>query len=134
MRLLNFESFNESLKQGREYVKAGKLDKSILDHIESITNDDTKKYIGWLSKQYINEPYDIDKMKSYIEEYLVLSNRKMINSDINRFKKIDDFISEIDKVNSSKSASNKELETDYDVLVDNKDILIIRPNTYEASR
>src|SRR6478609_11845727 len=100
MRLLNFESFNESLKQGREYVKAGKLDKAILDHIESITNDGTKKYIGWLSKQYISSPFDIDKMKSYIEEYLLLSNRKLINSDINNFKTLIDFISEIDKVNN----------------------------------
>ena len=48
-------------------------------------------------------------MKSYIEEYDVLVNRNKIEKDLNKFKSINDFKSEVDKINNSTSASNKEL-------------------------
>jgi hypothetical protein len=132
--VMGFELFCESLKQGKEYLRQGKIEQSVLDEIVTIDPTKNNKYVGWLCKQYINEPFDIDSIKSYIEEYDVLVNKKSINADINSFKSINDFINEIDKVNSTRSASLKELQTDFDVIMDNETLYIVRPNSYEASR
>jgi hypothetical protein len=132
--VMGFELFCESLKQGKEYLKQGKIEQSVLDEIVTIDPTKNNKYVGWLCKQYINEPFDISSMKSYIEEYDVLVNKKSINADINSFKSINVFKEEIDKVNSTRSASLKELSNDYDVILDNDVMYIVRPNSYEASR
>jgi hypothetical protein len=132
--VMGFELFCESLKQGKEYLKQGKIEQVILDEIVTIDPTKNNKYVGWLCKQYIREPFDIGSMKSYIEEYDVLVNKKSINADINSFKSISEFITEIDKVNSTRSASLKELQLDFDVIMDNETLYIVRPNSYEASR
>jgi hypothetical protein len=132
--VMGFELFCESLKQGKEYLRQGKIEQSVLDEIVTIDPTKNNKYVGWLCKQYIREPFDISSMKSYIEEYDVLVNKKSINADINSFKSINVFKEEIDKVNSTRSASLKELQLDFDVILDNETLYIARPNSYEASR
>jgi hypothetical protein len=122
-----------SIKQGKKYL----ADKLIsIETFNSVNNCCGKhnKYVGWLCKQYIREPFEIGSIKSYIEEYDVLVNKKSINADINSFKTINDSKEEIDKVNSTRSASLKELQTDFDVILDNETLYIARPNSYEASR
>jgi hypothetical protein len=132
--VMGFELFCESLKQGKEYLKQGKIEQAVLDEIVTIDPTKNNKYVGWLCKQYIHESFDIGSIKSYIEEYDVLVNKKSINADINSFKSINVFKEEIDKVNSTRSASLKELQTDFDVILDNDVMYIVRPNSYEASR
>jgi hypothetical protein len=122
-----------SIKQGKKYLLDNLITVEVFNSIKECCGEHNK-YVGWLCKQYINEPFDIGSMKSYIEEYDVLVNKKSINADINRFKSINDFINEIDKVNSTRSASLKELQTDFDVILDNETLYIARPNSYEASR
>ena len=61
--------------------------------------------------------------------------RNLINKkDINLFNSFNEFKDTIDKLNNTSTASNKELETDYDIVLDNEDVKICRPNTHEASR
>ena len=134
-RLITFEKFFENRKLGLEFVNKGKISRDIYEKF--IENDPTinKKYVGWLCKQYVNEPFTFDRLKSYLEEYEVFIQRNLINKkDINLFNSFAEFKSEIDKLNNTTTASNKELEIDYDVLLDNEDIKVCRPNTHEASR
>jgi hypothetical protein len=122
-----------SIKQGKKFLSDKLITGETFNSIKECCGEHNK-YVGWLCKQYINEPFDIGSMKSYIEEYDVLVNKKSINADINSFKTISDFKSEIDKVNSTRSASLKELQLDFDVILDNETLYIARPNSYEASR
>jgi hypothetical protein len=122
-----------SIKQGKKFLSDKLITGETFNSIKECCGEHNK-YIGWLCKLYINEPFDIGSMKSYIEEYDVLVNKKSINSDINSFKSISEFITEIDKVNSTRSASLKELQTDFDVILDNETLYMVRPNSYEASR
>ena len=134
-RLITFEKFFENRKLGLEFVNKGKISRDIYEKF--IENDPTinKKYVGWLCKVYINEPFSLDRLKSYLEEYEVFIQRNLIDKkDINLFNSFAEFKSEIDKLNNTSTASNKELETDYDVVLDNEDVKICRPNTHEASR
>jgi hypothetical protein len=122
-----------SIKQGKRYLDNNLITIETFNSIKKCCGEH-KKYVGWLCKQYIREPFDIGSMKSYIEEYDVLVNKKSINADINSFKTINVFKEEIDKVNSTRSASLKELSNDFDVILDNDIMYIARPNSYEASR
>ena len=134
-RLITFEKFFENRKLGLEFVNKGKISRDIYEKF--IENDPTinKKYVGWLCKQYTNEPFTFDRLKSYLEEYEVFIQRNLINKkDINLFNSFNEFKDTIDKLNNTSTASNKELETDYDIVLDNEDVKICRPNTHEASR
>jgi hypothetical protein len=122
-----------SIKQGKKYLLDNLITVEVFNSIKECCGEHNK-YVGWLCKLYINEPFDIDSMKSYIDEYDVLVNKKSINADINSFKTLSEFINEIDKVNSTRSASLKELQTDFDVIMDNESLYMVRPNSYEASR
>jgi hypothetical protein len=57
--VMGFELFCESLKQGKEYLKQGKIEQSVLDEIVTIDPTKNNKYVGWLCKQFISEPFDI---------------------------------------------------------------------------
>jgi hypothetical protein len=122
-----------SIRQGKKYLADKLITVETFNSIKECCGEHNK-YIGWLCKQYINESFDIGSMKSYIEEYEVIVGKKSINADIFQFKTLTDFKEEIDKVNSTRSASLKELQTDFDVILDNETLYIARPNSYEASR
>jgi hypothetical protein len=122
-----------SIRQGKKYLADNLISIETFNSIKECCGVHNK-YVGWLCKQYINEPLDIGSMKSYIEEYDVLVSKKSINADINQFKTLSNFKAEIDKVNSTRSASLKELQLDFDVIMDNETLYIVRPNSYEASR
>jgi hypothetical protein len=126
---------NENKKQAEAYIKAGKISQKTVDSIIAIDPSKTKKYVGWLSKMYIEDPYKVESMKSYIEEYdLLVGKSKAEKNDIGTFKTLDELKSYIDELNSRGTASMKELEDDYDVIKDDKDLYIASPNTHEASR
>lgn len=126
---------NENKKQAEAYIKAGKISQKTVDSIIAIDPSKTKKYVGWLSKMYIEDAYEIDSMKSYVEEYdLLVGKSKAEKNDIGGFKTLDEFKSYIDELNSRGTASMKELEDDYEVIKDDKDLYIANPNTHEASR
>lgn len=132
-----WKSINENRKQALEYVKAGKIEQKIVDEIISIDPSPTKKYTGWIAKQYISSPFDIATIKSYIEEYDALAGKHKIDQekkDIYAFKDVEELKKYVDLLNAKGTASLKELENDYDVILDNDDLYIAAPNTHEASR
>lgn len=125
----------ENVKQGKQYVAAGKLSQEDLDAIINIDPSKTKKYVGWLSKQSITSGLKAPDMKSYIEEYDVIAGKgKADRNDITQFKSFDELKKYVDELNARGTASLKELENDYDVIRDDADVYIVSPNTHEASR
>jgi len=130
----NYDLIKESVKQGKTYVDQGKLSKQDLEII--ITASPDPKYVGWMSKIWISEKPDIDDLRNNIEEFDTFAKKgKSKTADINQFKSFEDLKSEVDEINQSGEAmSNKDLELDYETLVDNDNMLIMVPHTHEASR
>lgn len=131
----NINLYNENIKQGKLYIEQNKISQDVFNKILDIDPSKNKKYVGWIAKQYIIKNFDINSLKSEIEEFDTLCNKdKSEIKDINLFKTLDEFKQYLEKLNNQSTASLKELETDYETILDNDDVLIICPNTHEASR
>jgi len=126
----------ENVKQAKQYVQAGKLSEEDLKTLIEIDPTPTRKFVGWMAKTWITQHPDLDKLKSTIGEYSTfLEKGKAKTKDINQFKTFKDLQAEVEEVNQSgKGVSNKDLESDYDVVINNADLLIMSPHTHEASR
>ena len=127
----------ENVSQAKTYVGQGKLSEDELKQLIEIDPTPTRKYVGWMAKQWISKTVtDIDDLRNTIEEYnTFLTKGKAKTKDINQFKSFEDLKKEVDKINQSGEAlSTKDLESDYETVIDNSDLLIMTPHTHEASR
>jgi hypothetical protein len=126
----------ENVKQAKQYVQAGKLSQDDLEKLIKIDPTPTRKFVGWLAKIWITEKPELDNLANTVEEYnTLLEKGKIKTKDIYQFKSYRDLHSEVEEINNSgEGKSNKELESDYDVVLDNEDLLIMSPHTHEASR
>ena len=94
------------------------------------------KYVSWMAKVYVKEKPSIDQLRSYVEEFDVLLNRRKTKTkDIYQIKTFQALVDEVDEINNTgANLSTKDLENDYEVIQDDKDLLVICPYTHEASR
>lgn len=124
----------ENIKQAKMYVSQGKLSEDDLKTLIQISPD--PKYVGWIAKIWINEKPDIDDLRNTIEEYdTFVKKGKAKTKDINQFKSFKLLHDEVDQINNSgKGISVKDLESDYDIVIDDSNLLIMSPHTHEASR
>lgn len=124
----------ENVKQAKMYVSQGKLSNDDLKTLIQASPD--PKYVGWMAKIWITEKPDIDDLRNTIEEYdTFVKKGKAKTKDINQFKSFKALYDEVDQINKSgEGVSVKDLESDYDTIVDNSDLLIMSPHTHEASR
>lgn len=124
----------ESVKQGKEFVTRGLLSSEDLKTLIEISPD--PKYVGWLAKVWIKEKPDIDDLRNNIEEYDTFAQRgKAKTKDIFQFRTFEDLKKEVDNLNKTgEGLSVKDLESDYETIIDNNDLLIMVPHTHEASR
>jgi len=132
----NKQSILESIKQGKQYVDQGKLSEGDLKKIIGADPTPTKKFVGWMSKIWITEKPDMDDLRNTIEEYNTFLNKgKAKTKDINQFKSFKALHDEVDQINQSgEGTSVKDLESDYDTIMNNSDLVIMAPHTHEASR
>jgi hypothetical protein len=132
----NKQAILESVKQGKQYVSQGKLSEEDLKKIIETDPTSTKKFVGWLSKIWITEKPDIDDLRNTVEEYNTFLNKgKAKTKDINQFKSFKALHDEVDQINQSgEGVSVKDLEKDYDTIIDDSNLLIMSPHTHEASR
>lgn len=126
----------ENVKQAKQYIQAGKLSEEDLKTLIEIDPTLTRKFVGWMAKIWITQHPDLDELKNTVEEYSTfLEKGKAKTKDINQFKTFKDLQAEVDQINQSgEGISNKDLESDYDVVIDSTDLLIMSPHTHEASR
>jgi hypothetical protein len=133
----NKHSILENVKQAKQYVNSNKLTQDELKVLIDIDPTPTRKYVGWMAKQWVTKQVtDIDDLRNTIEEFNTLLERgKTKTKDIYQIKSFKDLKNEITQINQSgKGISNKELESDYDVVIDDQNLLIMSPHTHEASR
>jgi hypothetical protein len=127
----------ENVKQAKQYEVQGKLTPEELKTLIDIDPTPTRKFVGWMAKQWVNKTItDIDDLRNTIEEYNVFLNKgKTKTKDINQFKTFKDLYNEVNAINKSgEGISVKDLESDYETIIDNSNLLIMSPHTHEASR
>lgn len=126
----------ENVKQAKQYVQSGKLSEDDLKKLISIDPTSTRKFVGWMAKIWIIEHPDFEDLRNTIEEFnTFLEKGKTKTKDIYQVKSFKDLQSEVEYLNNTgEGISIKELESDYDTITDNSDLLIISPHTHEASR
>jgi len=130
-------SILENTKQAKQYVQQGKLTQEEFEKLKEIDPTPQNKYVGWMAKQWVLQNIDdIDTLKSYIEEFNVFNEKgKSKSKDIYQIKTFNDLKQEVDTLNKTgEGVSNKDLESDYDVVIDNSNLYIASPHTHEASR
>lgn len=126
----------ENIKQAKQYLESGKISNKVFTTLLNGDPSPTKKYVGWMAKVWIIEKPDIDDLLNAVEEYNVFVNKgKTKTKDINAFKSFKDLQNEVDSINQSGEAVTvKELESDYETVIDNDKMLVMSPHTHEASR
>ena len=141
MRILRYKknpkTIRESVKQARQYVESGKLDQETLTNLIEFDPSKTNKYVGWMAKQVTkNNIPDMEDLRNKIEEFHTFSEKgKAKTKDVNQFKTFEDLKKEVDYLNQSgEGTSVKDLESEYDVVINNSDLYIASPHTHEASR
>ena len=127
----------ENVKQAKQYLDQEKLSGADFKTLVSIDPTPTRKFVGWMSKQWISKTVtDIDDLRNTVEEYNTFLNKgKAKTKDINSFKSFADLKNEVDTINKSgEGVSVKDLEMDYETIIDTPDLLVMCPHTHEASR
>ena len=126
----------ENLKLAKQLLTSGKLDNADFDELVKNDPTPTKKFVGWMAKIWIAEHPQMDELAKKIEEYFnFLEKGKAPTKDINQFKSFKALQDEVDTLNKTGAGkSAKDLESDYDVIEDNENVLILAPHTHEASR
>ena len=133
----NKHSILENIRQAKQYVESGKLTQEELKILTDIDPSPTRKYVGWMAKQWAEKQItDIDDLRNTIEEFnTLLEKGKTKTKDIYQIKSFKALQDEVDQINNSgENISTRELESDYDTVLENSDLLIMSPHTHEASR
>ena len=130
---------NENRKQAKELVVQGKLSPEDFELLQTIDPSPTKKYMGWMAKQWLNKEANgiasKDDLKNKIEEYdAFITSGKAKTKDIYQFKSFADLKKEVDELNAMGSESKSELRDDYEIVRDDDKLLIAVPHSHEASR
>jgi hypothetical protein len=127
----------EGTKLAKQYIMQGKLSEDDYNQIINIDPTPTHKYVDWMAKQWVSGSIkDYDTLRNTIEEFDSFLNKgKTTKKDIYQYKTFDELNVEVDRLNQTgEGLSVKDLESDYDVVVDSEDLLIMSPHTHEASR
>jgi len=126
----------ENRKVAKELVVQGKLSPYDFEELVRIDPSQTKKYTGWMAKQWVTKSVtDIDELRNKIEEYdAFVKSGKAKTKDIFQFKSFADLKKEVDELNAMGSESKSELRDDYEIIMDDDKFLIAVPHTHEASR
>jgi hypothetical protein len=126
----------ETLKVAKQFVAKGHIDTKTLDSLAVADPSPQKKYVGWMTKVWIKDKPSLDNLRNKVEEFDTLAKRgKIKEPDINKYKSFSDLEKEVNVLNArGDNLSQKDLESDYETVMDDENLLIMVPHTHEASR
>jgi hypothetical protein len=137
MHQLNILLENTPQQNFKLLLKNNKIDLKTAKEIKDIDPHPKKAFSFWMALQWISKQVtDKDELRNNMEEfYSFFSKGQTTIKDINEFKTFSQLKDEVTKLNNSASAvSNSDLESDYDTIVDDDNLLIMVPHTHESSR
>jgi len=133
--IINFLLIENKNQTKKIFLDKRKLTQEEFNELEDIDPTPQKKYMFWMAKEYIDNHISFDDLRKYITEYdVLLGKHKIEERDIYKIKSFDELKQIINDINQRGSASLKELENDFSVIRNDKNLYIVSPNTYEASR
>lgn len=118
-------------------LKNGSINEEVYQFILDIDPSEKKKYASWMGRMWVDAGgLDKDELRNKIEEFHVfMEKQKTTTKDINDFKTFQDLANEVDTINDQASGmSMKDLEMDFETIVNNEDMYVTVPHTHEASR
>ena len=128
----------ENKKQARDLVATARLKPEELTSLLAADPTSQKKYVGWMAKQWSNKSItDMDKLINTVKKFNSFAERKKtLKTDINQYATFNDLKKEVEKLNlTGDNISVGELERDFlDFTRENKGLIIMMPQTHEASR
>lgn len=148
MFMTNYSYISENTTLAKFYLTSGQLSTEDFEKIKSIDPTKTNKYTGWIAKQLINNKIPTqsdpngdelrinwDLVKEKIQQYNDFSiKKKVITKNIDDFRDFDELVHEVQQITAAYKHSPKVQESHYEILVDNKDLLVICPHEHLASR
>jgi hypothetical protein len=148
MLMTNYSYISENTTLAKFYLKSGQLSIEDFEKIKSIDPTKTNKYTGWIAKQLINNKIPTqsdpnsdeliinwDLVKEKIQQYNDFSiKNKVITKNIDDFRDFDELVHEVQQTTAAYKHSPKLQESHYEILVDNKHLLVICPHEHLASR
>lgn len=136
---LIFEAYllSETRKEVKGYINTGKLDPEVGKKIIDLDPHPKKTYSGWMARQYMaGNVQDFNQLSSIMQEFhVLLQRRRTAKTNLGEYKTFQELVEDVNRINNTgEGLSRSELENDFEVLVDTPDILVVSPNTHEASK
>ena len=122
---------NENLKLAKQnFLDKGLIPQEQFDEIVKLDPTPTKKYVYWLVRTVLKDKIKLGELGNTISEFDVFVKRNSLDKkDIMQYASYDELKKVIDHLNSSTSASSKEAESDYEVILDTPDLYVVSPRT-----
>ena len=126
----------ENLKLAKQnFLEKGLISQKQFDAIVALDPSPSKKYTYWLVRTVLNEKIkELSELQNAISEFDVFATRDRVEKkDIMTYKSFADLKKVVDKLNSMATASSREAESDFEVVVDTPTLWVASPHTWEAS-
>ena len=135
---------NENKAQLKQLLASNKISQEEFNQILQNDNTPTKKYVGWIGRQYLkikaeNAPFDWDELRNAVTEFIAMVNSGSItgeDSNIEKYPTYEALQQKVDVANQQAKAnpSKSQVEGEVVVYLDNKDALVVAPLNHAASR
>lgn len=135
---------NENRKEAEEMKNKGLISQEEYNNILAMDRTPNRKFSGWIARQLVKiknnqEKATVDELKNLVTEFQALVNTHSIvgaDTDLTRVPSLQGLKDIVDKANQQKTdkiTAKRESIQNLDVLVDDANLYIARPNTHEAS-
>ena len=137
-RLL-LESLLEGLKDiRRKYVDSEMVPEDIFKKFETADPTSTKKYLDWMCRMYIQTPDRATHIADIIPIFDQQVERQLLkgsDADIGKYKDLDSMDTAVASKEGvkTKGEQHKEIKAGAEKVYEDDDLLIVSPETYEAS-
>jgi len=137
-RLL-LESLLEGLKDiRRKYVDSEMVPEDIFKKFETADPTSTKKYLDWMCRMYVQTPDRATHIADIIPIFDQQVERQLLkgsDADIGKYKDLDSMDTAVASKEGvkTKGEQHKEIKAGAEKVYEDDDLLIVSPETYEAS-
>jgi len=137
-RLL-LESLLEGLKDiRRKYVDSEMVPEDIFKKFETADPTSTKKYLDWMCRMYVQTPDRVTHIADIIPIFDQQVERQLLkgsDADIGKYKDLDSMDTAVASKEGvkTKGEQHKEIKAGAEKVYEDDDLLIVSPETYEAS-
>ena len=138
-----FRLLHESLLEGlkdirRKYVDSEMVPEDIFKKFETADPTSTKKYLDWMCRMYVQTPDRATHIADIIPIFDQQVERQLLkgsDADIGKYKDLDSMDTAVASKEGvkTKGEQHKEIKAGAEKVYEDDDLLIVSPETYEAS-